>query len=109
LKGGEREVKFNILVTNWVDLVVWATTPLGFPEGKTFDDLHPIPEFMKLTRLGNRLTAKGVKIMEIYEVEDGRLEEAIQAQYAREIASQKLWKGYKSEMEVLYRATPSTD
>ena len=107
MKGGEREVKFNILVTNWVDIVVSATTPLDFPEGKTFDDVYPIPDFMKLTRVGNRLTAKGLKIVELYEVEDGRLDEALRAQFARELASQKLWKGYKSEVEILTVHTES--
>jgi len=105
LKGGEREVKFNILVTNWVDIVVRTTTPLDFPEGKTFDDVYPIPDFMKLTRVGNRLTAKGMKAIELYEVEDGRLDEALQAQFARELAAQKLWKGFKSEVEILTLST----
>ena len=98
----------RILVTNWYDPLIQASVePL--PEGKTFDDLHPIPDFMKVTRVGSILTEKGMKIVEFYEVEDGRLEEALLVQFNREVECMKRDKKYKSNMEILYWPTPPTD
>ena len=91
----------NILVTFWVKPVSMQEKGAAERE-EQFDREHPIPDFMKITRLGWRLTEKGLKAVEIYEVEDGRLEEAMQIQYEREVAVAELHEGnYKSEMEVL--------
>lgn len=95
----------RILVTFWFDPIL--NEPLMVSE--TFDKNHPIPDFMKVTRVGAKLTEKGAKFIEFYDVEDGRLEEAMQVQYQREIESMKLIKGYKSNMEVLYHENPSPD
>ncbi|MHA2313664.1 MAG: hypothetical protein ACXACF_00005 [Candidatus Hermodarchaeia archaeon] len=88
----------TIMVTNWSDPMD-PTVPV-LPEGKTFDDLHPVPDFMKITRIGWRLTKKGLKMVEFYEVEDGKLEEALQVQYTRELEALKLYKSWKTHIEI---------
>nr|ADQ54404.1 hypothetical protein E37-7F_21 [uncultured marine crenarchaeote E37-7F] len=102
MKGGERML--NILVTMLYPL----SSAISEEEVAEFDRKFPIPSFMKLSRLGARLTKDGMKYVEIYEVEKGKLEEALGVQYQREIEIMKIVKGYKSHFEILYVPTPST-
>jgi hypothetical protein len=90
----------RILVTNW-------NPPSSLPTEEQvklveeFDKKFPIPSFMKLTRIGYGWTKKGVKMVEFYDVEEGKLEEALRIQFVREVAATEQWSGYKSEVEVL--------
>jgi hypothetical protein len=93
----------RILVTYWIPLS--PVPPAEQAENVAdFDKKYPIPSFMKLTRLGSSLTKEGMKSIEIYEVEKGKLEEAIKIQFEREAAAAEQYSGYKSNMEVIATA-----